>query len=210
MGITSDPASEGANGDRSGPPRLRAPGLNRPGGSGATSGAPSVAPTPIVESDSDRIEITYGYGVDENLDLSGLVETFRREVQTHISGDAPSQYALGVSYLEMGLIDQAIEALRAAAEDPTLKGPAFELIGRCHMDHGRFEDAVTEFRTALAQPSVVGESALKIRFELGLALEAAGRLDEGLAEFDHVYSAQPNFPDVALKIRSLRRALETD
>jgi len=115
-----------------------------------------------------------------------------------------------VSYLEMGLVDQAIEALRAAGEDASLKGPVCELIGRCHMDHGRFEEAASEFRTALQQPGVAGESALKIRFELGLALEAAGRLDEGLAEFDRVYAAHPNFPDVALKIRSLRRALETD
>jgi len=77
------------------------------------------------------------------------------------------------------------------------------------MDHGRFEEAVSEFRTALDQPSVTGESALKMRFELGLALEAAGRLDEGLTEFDRVYATQPNFPDVALKIRSLRRAAKS-
>ena len=193
----------------SAPPRLRVPALARPGGP-AASPAPHATPAQTTEQDPERIEITYGYGVDEGLDLSGLVEAFRREVQPHVSGDAQSQYALGVSYLEMGLVDQAIEALRAAGEDASLKGPVCELIGRCHMDHGRFEEAASEFRTALQQPGVAGESALKIRFELGLALEAAGRLDEGLAEFDRVYAAHPNFPDVALKIRSLRRALETD
>ena len=216
MGVSADAAMGQSNGGTqsatggNSPPRLKVPMLNRPGGPSVTAPASAPTPSPTAEQDPDRIEITYGYGVDENLDLSGLVDAFRREVQPHVSGDAPSQYALGVSYLEMGLIDQAIESLRAAAEDPTLKGAACELIGRCHMDHGRFEEAVTEFRTALDQPGVTGDSALKMRFELGLALEAAGRLDEGLAEFDRVYSSQPNFPDVALKIRSLRRALETD
>jgi tetratricopeptide (TPR) repeat protein len=195
----------------SGPPRLSVPTAPRSSASGAAAAPSASAPAgPMAESDPDRIEITYGYGVDDNLDLSGLVETFRREVQAQVSGDAQSHYALGVSYLEMGLIDQAIESFRAAAEEPTLKGQASELIGRCHMDHGRFEEAATEFRTALDQPGIAGESALKLRFELGLALEAAGRLDEGLTEFDRVYAAQPNYPDVALKIRSLRRALETD
>jgi len=155
-----------------------------------------------------KIEITHGDGDEVNVEFGELLETFRREVQQQVSGDAYSHYALGVSYLEMGLIDQAIESLRAAADVPSLTGTASELIGRCFMDHGRFEEAAAELRNALEQPGVAGECALNLRFELGLALEAAGRFDEALAQFDRVYAGQPSYPDAAMKIRALRRTLE--
>ena len=54
----------------------------------------------------------HGQGDEVNIELGELLETFRREVQQQVSGDAHSHYALGVSYLEMGLVDQAIESLR--------------------------------------------------------------------------------------------------
>ena len=160
-------------------------------------------------AEGDRIEITYGYG-DVQVELPELVDRFRKGVEDQVSGDAESHYALGVSYLEMGLIDQAMESLRAAAESPELRGRATELVGRCLMDHGRFEEAASEFRAALEFPEVGRETGLGVRFELGLALEAGGRLDEALAEFERVYAAQPSYPDAALKIRVLRKALENE
>jgi hypothetical protein len=44
-----------------------------------------------------------------------------------------------------------------------------------------------------------------MRYHLGLALEAAGRGEEALAEFERVYAAQASYPDVAMKIRVLRK-----
>jgi hypothetical protein len=40
----------------------------------------------------------------------------------------------------------------------------------------------------------------------GLALEAAGHGAEALAEFERVYAAQASYPDVAMKIRLLRKS----
>src|SRR5439155_18705979 len=135
--------------------------------------APSAELAGAAIEEPGKIEITHGDGDEVNIEFGELLETFRREVQRQVSGDAHSHYALGVSDLEMGLIDQAIESLRAAADDPSLTGTASELIGRCFMDHGRFEEAAAELRNALEQPGVAGECALNLRFELGLALEAA-------------------------------------
>ena len=38
-----------------------------------------------------------------------------------------------------------------------------------------------------------------------LVLEASGRSIEALEQFESVFAAQPNYPDVAAKIRELRR-----
>ena len=51
-------------------------------------------------------------------------------------------------------------------------------------------------------------SSLDMRFQLGLALEAAGRPRESLDEFERIYTADPSFPDAASKIRALRKSLE--
>jgi tetratricopeptide (TPR) repeat protein len=149
-----------------------------------------------------------GASDDPSLEIGPLLERFRQEVQRQVSGDAESQYALGVSYLEMGLADQALESLRTASEHPAVRARAVELIGRCLMDQGRFDEAALELITALDQPTIREDAARGLRFELGLALEAAGRLDEALAEFERIYEDQPSYPDVALKIRVLRKTLE--
>ncbi len=173
------------------------------------AGARNRAQSPVAEG-APRIEVTHGYGDEVHMELDQLLDTFRKEIQHQVSGDPQSNYALGVSYLEMGLSEEAIESLRAAGEDPSLKASATELIGRCLMDNGRFEDAATEFRAALDHPAVTGEPALGLRFELGLALEAAGRLDDALMQFERLYAAQPSYPDVAMKIRLLRKMLENE
>ena len=71
-----------------------------------------------------------------------------------------------------------------------------------------FDDAVDEFSNALSLPGLDPATETNLRFQLGLAHEAAGRPQEALAEFEHVYAQQANYPDVAQKIKALRRALE--
>ena len=157
-----------------------------------------------------KIQVTHGFGDHVTMDLHELVETFQAAVRGQVSGDAESHYALGVSYMEMGLAQQAIESLRAAAEQPLLRARAFELIGRCCMDQGRFDDATVEYRAALDQQGLAPDASINVRFELGIALEAAGKLAEAVSEFEMIYALQPSYPDVALKIRVLRKTLEME
>jgi TolA-binding protein len=82
------------------------------------------------------------------------------------------------------------------------------MTGRCLLDQGRFDDAVQEFTRALSGFGGQPEAASGLRFQLGLAHEVAGHTQEALAEFERVYAEHPNYPDVAQKIRVLRRALE--
>jgi tetratricopeptide (TPR) repeat protein len=82
------------------------------------------------------------------------------------------------------------------------------MIGHCLLEEGRFEDAVGELSEALADPELDAEASVGIRFELGLALEAGGKNEEALAEFERVFEIQPSYPDVALKIKGLRKGLE--
>ncbi|OGF12795.1 MAG: hypothetical protein A2W00_00780 [Candidatus Eisenbacteria bacterium RBG_16_71_46] len=172
------------------------------------------APVAVPEGDDDagdeggRVEVAVGRGEAVTFDLGSLINEFQRGVEAQLSGDAQSHYDLAMAYREMGLLEQAVDSFRVAALDPAYIDRCAEMIGRCLLDQGRFDDAAQEFSVALEGGRLDSETANNLRYQLGLAHEAAGRVEEALAEFENVYAAQASYPDVALKIRVLRKTLE--
>jgi tetratricopeptide (TPR) repeat protein len=167
------------------------------------NGSPGVGTGP-----NGRVEVAVGRAQAVTLDLGSLIAEFQRGIESQISGDAQSHYDLGMTYREMGLCDQAVECFRSAAHDPAFGSRSAEMIGRCLLDEGRFDEAAEEFARALQGLDESSEAGVGLRFQLGLAHEVAGHAPEALAEFERVYAVQPNYPDVAQKIGVLRRALE--
>jgi tetratricopeptide (TPR) repeat protein len=177
----------------------------------AASEAPVPAAAPPSEDghgEEGRVAIAVDRGQAVTFDFSSMLAEFQRGVETQISGDTQAHYDLAVAYREMGLVDQAIEAFRLAAQDVSFKQRCAEMIGHCLLEVGQFEEAVRELSEALTDPQLGPESAVGIRFELGLALEAGGRVQEALAEFEQVFEVDANYPEVGQKIRSLRKSLE--
>jgi tetratricopeptide (TPR) repeat protein len=181
---------------------------------GAPREAAPARPHPVeakngTDGEVGRVEVAVGRGEAVTFDLGSLISEFQRGVEAQLSGDAQSHYDLAMSYREMGLLEQAVDSFRVAAEDPAYLSRASEMIGRCMLDQGRFDDAAMEFANAVSQPDVDSHAQVGLRFQLGLAHEAAGRGREALEEFERVYALQNNYPDVALKIRVLRKTLES-
>ncbi|MBI5711559.1 MAG: tetratricopeptide repeat protein [Candidatus Eisenbacteria bacterium] len=169
-------------------------------------------PPPAAADDAaptGKVEVALGRAEAVSFDMAALIVEFQRGVQAQLSDDAQSHYDLGMTYREMGLHDQALESFRLAARDPAFGPRCAEMIGRCLLDQGRLDEAVSEFTTALETLGSRPEVETGLRFQLGLVHEAAGRPQDALAQFERVYAMQANYPDVALKIRVLRRTLES-
>jgi tetratricopeptide (TPR) repeat protein len=182
----------------------------------AAAPAPAAQPAPAPASpgatpsfEPGRVEVAVGRGEAVTFDLGSLVSEFQRGIEAQISGDAQGHYDLGMTYREMGLLEQAVDAFRTAGRDPQFESRCAEMTGRCMLDQGRFDEAAQEFMAALETPGLPPTSVADLRYQLGLAHEAAGRVQEALAEFELVYSAQASYPDVSLKIRVLRKSLES-
>lgn len=171
----------------------------------ATPAAPAV---PAPPADSGKVSVALGKAQAVTFDLGAMLDEFQRAVGEQLSGDVQSHYDLGVTYREMGLHEQAIASFRTAAQDPAYAARCTEMIGRCLLDQGQIDAAIAEFANALQQ-GVAADAAPSLRYQLALAYEAAGRTQEALAEFERVAADQANYPDVAQKIRALRRALES-
>ena len=105
-------------------------------------------------------------------------------------------------------MEQAVHSLRAAARAPAFRLRAGELAGRCLLDLGLFDEAADALRDALEAPDLQPSAAVDLRYQLALSLEAAGNSAAALTEFEHVYATQSNYPDVAMKIRLLRKMAE--
>ncbi len=162
----------------------------------------------VVEVRAGRVEVSTGGKEALAFDLSAMLSEFERGITPQLTGDAQGQYDMAMTYREMGLLEQAVDSFRRAGADPAFGPRSAEMIGRCLLDQGRFEEAVDEFHAALALPNLSAESMAGLRFQLGLALEAGGQLGEALEQFQLVFTQQASYPDVALKIRVLRKALE--
>ncbi len=168
--------------------------------------APEAAPASTAEA--GRVEMALGRAEAVTFDLGALLAEFQRGIQAQLSGDAQSHYDLGMTYREMGLTQQAIESFRLAATDPAFASRAAEMIGRSLLDDGSYSEAARELAGALDAGDLPIEAAVNLRFQLGLAYEAAGQFEDALVEFERVFATQPNYPDVALKLSVLRKTLE--
>lgn len=178
------------------------------GGAQGKAEAPAAPAAGEAPSSFGRVEVAVGRSEAVTFDLGSLLTEFQRGVEAQLSGDAQSHYDLAMTYREMGLLEQAIESFRVAARDPTFACRAAEMVGRCLLDQGQFPEAVQEFGAALKLAGADRQSAVSVRYQLGLALEAAGRVPEALAEFEQVCALQADYPDAALKVRVLRKSLE--
>lgn len=171
----------------------------------------NIVPLPLPTApaaDAGRVEVALGRAEAASFDLAGLLQEFRRGVESQLEGDAQGHYDLGMAYREMGLGEQAIEAFRAATADAALAVRAHEMIGRCHADAGQHEDAVRAFEAGLvSSPNAEGEAELHVLAAHSLA--TLGRHAEAVEQLEAAETAFPGRPDVAERLveyRSLRKA----
>jgi len=170
------------------------------------SGAPAAAADRPMRARREGVEVKGVHDESAVFDLGALIGEFQRNLELQLSADSQSHYDLAMSYREMGLFNEAIRSFELAGNDAAFRVRSSEMIGRSLLEQGDFDGAVATFRSTLELSELDPDAVIDVHFQLGLALEAAGRADEALAEFETIYGAAPNYPHVASKISALRKA----
>jgi len=116
------------------------------------------------------------------------------------NGDAQSQYDLGLAFYEMGLHDEAINALRQAAEDPERRVSCLILQGACLRDKGELQLAESALRALLASPALTLEDSCALKYELALTCTALGKSDEAWMLLGEVEQLDPAYRDVSARL----------
>ena len=116
---------------------------------------------------------------------------------------AGERYERGLVLKGVQMFYEAIEDFRKAALDPQCSGKAHLQIALCPKSAGRPEEAVMEFRQALATRTFSSEQERHILYHMGQTLESLGRHEESLEVYEWIRKEAPGFGDVDQRMKHL-------
>ena len=146
-----------------------------------------------------------GAGQAGEASIEELFREFQRGVAEQVKEeDFDTHFNLGLAYREMGLLDEAIAEFQLSVKSEELFVESASMIGSCYIDKGLPEQASEWLARALQAPALPQDTELGIRYELGKAYEAAGKIDEAVASFTAVLAVNPAFRDVVNRLSRLR------
>lgn len=116
---------------------------------------------------------------------------------------ARERYERGLVLKGVQMFNQAIDDFRKAAVDPQFAGKAHLQIALCLRSGGRLEEAVMEFRQALATRTFSSEEEKHIVYHMGQTLESLGRHEESLEIYNWLKKEDPGFGDVDQRVKHL-------
>ncbi len=175
----------------------------------ASSGSEAVetAETEWVIPETDTMPPSSDEEVDDELqsgtaeDSSGVIERLNSEVTADIDeGDYRSHYDLGMAYLEMNLLKEAIREFQFASNSGMYQVRSLEMIGRCFLEQKKPQLAVKQLTRGLQLVGNDDKSSLGLRYNLGLAYEMIGDAEKARTFFEDVYVVDVTFRDVAEKM----------
>jgi len=139
-------------------------------------------------------------------DLDAVFRDFREEVLRDAElSETERQYKLGLTYRDMGMIDDAIRELEWAARSPRLRFEASALVARLQRDRGNLAAAVDWFERAAEAPAPSPDAGRELLYELATTLEAAGEGSRALAVYLELQTDAAEYRDVNARVERLRR-----
>jgi tetratricopeptide (TPR) repeat protein len=141
--------------------------------------------------------------------LADIFKEFKKGVDKQLGKeDYDTRYNLGIAYKEMGLVDEAIAEFQLAAKDESRTLECSSMLGICFLEKGMPKLAIKWFEKGLKAPDRREEEYQGLRYDLAMAYEADGEVDQALALFTDLFGQNANFRDVAAKVRELKAAVK--
>jgi tetratricopeptide (TPR) repeat protein len=187
--------------------------------------APSVLQEPIVLDDEELIELSIdeevlapiggspepapsrpapGAKADEQ--LNDVFTQMRDEAAAGSDDEvAAEQYGLALTYRELGMLDDAIQALEVAASSPRQRFEAAAQLAEVHMERHEVEKAITWYERAAESPAPNATEGRNLLYSFAETLEKAGQHARALAVFVELEAEAGGYRDVAYRILRLSK-----
>lgn len=123
--------------------------------------------------------------------------------------DFDTHFHTAIAYQEMGLYEQAIAEFQDAtglvkANDGTRRFfQCATLLGHCFVANGTANHAVTWFNRALETPELSDDEKQGIWYEIAMAYEAEGDLENTAKYLETIYAENVDYRDVAERVRNM-------
>jgi tetratricopeptide (TPR) repeat protein len=138
-----------------------------------------------------------------------LDQVFRgmRDESTRESSEeaAAEQYRLALTYQEMGMPEDAIVALEAAARSPRQRFDAASMLGRLYLERKDTAHAVEWLERAAEAPAPTPDAGRALLYDLATTLETVGEHSRALAMFVELESEMRGYRDVTKQIERLSK-----
>ncbi|MGK7346661.1 MAG: tetratricopeptide repeat protein [Candidatus Nitrospinota bacterium M3_3B_026] len=148
-----------------------------------------------------------GRGVDFTEILGEFQQGVEKSMESAGEGGAGTRYELGLSYLEMGLLEQALAEFEKLRDIPHLAEKSAHMTGVTLRKMGRYDKAVEAFKKG-HEIAADDFSRLSFRYELADSLEMGGRPREAFKVFASIYKADKGFKDVKSRLLALKSSME--
>lgn len=140
-------------------------------------------------------------------DIDAVVKEFKRRMKEQMGGMAAEErYQLGVSYMEMGLHEEALEEFEHTLEHNVLGVKTREWMARCLLALDRPREIVLLLQTSLDAETYPRRTMVELYYFLGQAYEELDACDLALDAYTKVYQLDPNFEQVKQKLAKLTTA----
>ena len=165
-------------------------------------------------SSGDEIDLTGELG---DLDGAGrperevgrtrLDQAFARiRTDAETDGDFSTQHmTLARTYLEIGMVDEAIASLQTAVRSPRQRFEAAAALGRVYERRGEPALAIEWLERAAEAPPPTPDDGRQLLYDLGVLLDGAGETSRALAVFLELQADAGDYRDVPARIDRLAR-----
>ncbi len=126
----------------------------------------------------------------------------------HASDDGTYEelFQKGIDYKRQGQLDEAIQELKKALDDPLHVVRNSRMLAMCFMEKGNVPEAIGQYERALNEISPEGAGFLDIQYELAGAYMQNNDQEKALKRYLEINSYDATFRDVAQTLESLQPA----
>ncbi|MBN1435130.1 tetratricopeptide repeat protein [Candidatus Fermentibacterales bacterium] len=129
--------------------------------------------------------------------LAGMIREFREGIATAVKPeDYATHYDLGIAYMEMGLLREAISEFEQVLSCPSLRVSAREMLGRCFFQLNRYDDAEEEFQKGMSLAGKDHEALVGFHVHLAKVYAATGRTHQASQEMKAAKHLDPVLSEI--------------
>jgi len=118
---------------------------------------------------------------------------------------AAEQYGLALTYRELGMLDDAIQALEVAASSPRQRFEAAAQLAEVHLERHEVDKAISWYERAAESPAPNATAGRDLLYTFAETLEKAGQHARALAVFVELEAEAGGYRDVAYRILRLSK-----
>jgi tetratricopeptide (TPR) repeat protein len=141
------------------------------------------------------------FDTDSARALASLVKEFQEGIKEAVATDDYStHYDLGIAYREMGLLREAVAEFSQILASPDHRIRAREMLGRCYLDMGRFDEAEENFQKGMGMAGKDSVSLVGFHLNLAKVFEVTGRKRQAEAEYKAASRIDPALARIREKV----------